>query len=222
MPVMLPNMSSSQASIRTAYDVACEAYARKFIHELDHKPLDRELLKRFSSLVGPERPVLDIGCGPGHTTAHLTSLGLMATGVDMSPKMIEKASELFPQTRFVVGDFFALPNESSSVAGILAFYCFVHLAPEQLLPAFSEMFRVLCGGGALLLSFHVGSEVVRVENFLDTNAVLDLTFFEPQHVRATLITAGFDAIEVCIREPYDMEYPSKRCYVFAHKTQKMA
>jgi SAM-dependent methyltransferase len=213
-------MSSSQASIRTAYDVACAAYALKFIHELDHKPLDRELLKRFSSLVGPERPVLDIGCGPGHTTAHLTSLGLMA--VDMSSKMIEKASELFPQTRFVVGDFFALPNDSSSIAGILAFYCFVHLTPEQLLPAFSEMFRVLCGGGVLLLSFHVGSEVVRVENFLDTNAVLDFTFFEPQHVRATLITAGFDAIEVCIREPYDMEYPSKRCYVFAHKTQEMA
>ena len=148
MPVMLPNMSSSQASIRTAYDVACEAYARKFIHELDHKPLDRELLKRFSSLVGPERPVLDIGCGPGHTTAHLTSLGLMATGLDMSPKMIEKASELFPQTRFLAGDFFVLPNESSSIAGILAFYCFVHLTPEQLLPERSRRCFASCVAAA--------------------------------------------------------------------------
>jgi SAM-dependent methyltransferase len=216
------NMSSSQVSIRTAYDIASEAYARKFIRELDNKPLDRELLKHFSSLVSAERLVLDIGCGPGHTTAHLTSLGLMATGVDLSPKMIEMASESFPQTRFVVGDFLVLQNESSSIAGILALYCIVHLAPDELLPAFSEMFRVLSGGGVLLLSFHVGSEVVRAENFLDTNAVLDFTFFEPPQVRAALMTVGFDPIDVRIREPYDTEHPSKRCYVFAHKPQSMA
>jgi SAM-dependent methyltransferase len=215
-------MTSSQASIRTAYDIACEAYARKFISELDHKPLDRELLKQFATIVGAERPVLDLGCGPGHTTAHLTALGLMATGVDLSPKMIEKASASFPQSRFVVGDFFALPNESSSIAGILAFYCIVHLTPAQLGPAFSEMFRVLSGGGVLLLSFHVGSEVVRAENFLDTNAVLDFTFFEPLQIGAALRTVGFDPIEVRIREPYDTEHPSKRCYIVAHKPQSMA
>jgi SAM-dependent methyltransferase len=212
-------MTSSQASIRAAYDIACEAYARKFINELDDKPFDRELLKRFSSLVGTGKPVLDIGCGPGHTTAYLTSLGLMATGVDLSPRMIEKASKSFPQSCFVVGDFFALPNESSSIAGILAFYCIVHLTPDQLLPAFSEMFRVLSGGGVLLLSFHVGSEIVRAENFLDTNAVLDFTFFEPQHVRAALATVGFEAIDVRLREPYETEHPSRRCYVFAYKAQ---
>ena len=220
--VMSRNKSSSQASIRTVYDLASEAYARKFIGELDHKPLDRELLKHFSSLVGAERPVLDIGCGPGHTTAHLASLGLMPTGVDLSPKMIEKASESFPQSRFVVGDFFALQNESSSIAGILALYRIVHLAPDQLLPAFSEMFRVLSDGGVLLLSFHVGSEVVRAENFLDTNTVLDFTFFETLQVRAALMSVGFDPIDVRVREPYDTEYPSKRCYVFAHKPQRTA
>jgi SAM-dependent methyltransferase len=218
---MPDNKSPSQASIRIAYDIACEAYAQTFINELDHKPFDRELLKHFSSLVRAERPVLDIGCGPGHTTAHLTSLGLMATGLDLSPKMIEKASETFPQTCFVVGDFFALQYESSSIAGILALYCFVHLAPEQLVPAFSEMFRVLSGGGVLLLSFHVGTEVVRAENFLDTNAVLDFTFFEPSQIEAALRTVGFDPIDVRVRAPYDTEYRSERCYVFAQKPQSM-
>jgi ubiquinone/menaquinone biosynthesis C-methylase UbiE len=149
-------------------------------------------------------------------------LGLRATGVDLSPKMIETASVSFPQSRFVVGDFFVLQNESSSIAGILALYCIVHLAPDELLPAFSEMFRVLSGGGVLLLSFHVGSKVVRSENFLDTNAVLDFTFFEPPQVRAALTTVGFNPIDVRIREPYDTEHPSKRCYVFAHKPQSMA
>jgi hypothetical protein len=110
-----------------------------------------------------------------------------------------------------------LTNESSTVFGILAFYCIVHLTPEQLSPAFSEMFRVLAAGGVLLLSFHAGSEVVRVENFLGTCAVLDFRFFDPLEIESTLRSVGFEPIEVRIREPYDIEYPSKRCYVFAHK-----
>ena len=215
-------MSSSQDSIRVAYDIASEAYAQKFLNELDHKPLDRELLQRFAFLVGTERPVLDLGCGPGHTTAHLTSLGLRATGIDLSPKMIQKATETFPQSSFAVGDFFSLPNESDSIAGILAFYCIVHLTPEQLVPMFSEIHRVLSDRGVLLLSFHVGSEVVRAENFLDTNAVLDFTFFEPLLVRTALMTAGFDPIEIHIRAPYQTEHPSQRCYLFAHKPRRVA
>jgi SAM-dependent methyltransferase len=210
-------MTTSPASIRAAYDIASEAYAHRFIGELDHKPFDRELLRHFASLVGAQRPVLDIGCGPGHTTAHLTSLGLMATGVDLSPKMIEKARACFPHAHFEVGDFFALPGEASSSAGILAFYCIVHLTPDQLVPAFAEMVRVLRGGGVLLLAFHVGSDVVRAENFLDTTAVLDFTFFDPDQVKQALTTVGFDPIEVRIREPYATEHPSKRCYILAHK-----
>jgi SAM-dependent methyltransferase len=98
----------------------------------------------------------------------------------------------------------------------------VHLNPEQLVPAFREMFRVLKGGGVLLLSFHVGSEVIHAENFLNTNAVLDFTFFEPFQIETALAEVGFSPIDIHIREPYDTEHPSKRCYVFAHKQQGKA
>lgn len=203
-----------------AYDIASESYARRFVNELDHKPLDRELLKRFASSVGAERPVLDLGCGPGHTTDHLTSLGLTATGVDLSPKMIEIASRTFPQSRFEVGDFFALRQESSSVAGILALYCIVHLTKDQLVPAFAEMHRVLSDDGVLLLSFHVGTEVIHADNFLETNAVLTFTFFEPRQIEAALRTVGFDWVDVHVRAPYDTEHPSQRGYVIAFKPKE--
>jgi ubiquinone/menaquinone biosynthesis C-methylase UbiE len=180
------------------------------------------LLKQFAGLIGTGRPVLDIGCGPGHTTAHLTSLGLATTGVDISSKMIEQAAKSFPQLRFEVEDFFSLASKSSSIAGMLAFYCIVHLTPDQLVPAFSEMFRVLSGGGVLLLAFHVGTQVIHAENFLDTNAVLDFTFFEPSQIEFALAKVGFAPIDVRIREPYQSEHPSKRCYVLAHKPQNMA
>jgi SAM-dependent methyltransferase len=212
-------MSPSPASIRAAYDLACAAYARKFVHELDHKPLDRELLGHFALLIGPGRPVLDLGCGPGHTTAFLTTLGLSVTGVDLSPRMIQTASALFPESRFVEGDFLGLPDESCSIAGMLALYCIVHLTPDQLVPAFAEMFRVLQNGGVLLLAFHVGSKVVRAENFLDTGAALDFIFFEPEMVATALANAGFGAIDVRIRPAYETEHPSLRCYVIARKPQ---
>ena len=208
-------------SVRKAYDIAAEAYASKFVSELDHKPLDRELLQQFAAIVGTKRPVLDVGCGPGHTTAHLTSLGLRATGVDLSPKMIEIASRTFPQSQFEVGDFCLLRYESSSIAGILAFYCIVHLQPDQLVAAFSEMHRVLRDDGVLLLSFHVGSEVIHAENFLDTSAVLDFTFFQLEQVESALKIADFASVDTCVRGPYDTEHPSRRCYVFAHKSQNL-
>jgi SAM-dependent methyltransferase len=204
-------------SVRAAYDIASEAYASKFVDELDHKPLDRELLQQFAAIVGTERPVLDVGCGPGHTTAHLTSLGLRAIGVDLSPKMIEIASRTFPQSRFELGDFCSLRHESSSIAGILAFYCIVHLKPDQLVAAFTEMHRVLSDDGVLLLSFHVGAEVIHAEKFLDTDAVLDFTFFQTEHVETALKTAGFVSLDLHVRAPYVTEHPSQRCYVFAHK-----
>ena len=214
-------MVASLNSVRAAYDIASEEYASKFVDELDHKPLDRELLQQFAAIVGTKRPVLDVGCGPGHTMAYLTSLGLMVTGVDLSPSMIEIASRTFPQSKFEVGDFCSLRHESASIAGILAFYCIVHLQPDQLVAAFTEMHRVLSDDGVLLLSFHVGSEVIHAENFLDTTAVLDFTFFQPEQIESAMKTAGFAAVDACVREPYDTEHPSRRCYAFAHKSQNV-
>lgn len=204
-------------TIRTAYDLACEEYARKYADELDHKPDDRVRLTEFAARVGAGGPVLDLGCGPGHTTAHLTGLGLSVTGVDLSPRMVETATKLFPLSRFVAADFLALPNKPDSVAGILAWYCVVHLTPDQLAPAFAEWHRVLRPGGVLSVSFHVGTEAIRADGFLGTTASLDFTFFDPARVEAELRTVGFEVTESRVREPYPPEYPSRRCYILARK-----
>ena len=210
-------MPYSVDSIRSAYDTASEAYARKFLDELDRKPFDRELLQCFAEFVGRGSKVLDLGCGPGHTTAQLSSLGLTTTGVDISPKMIEQATALFPLSKFEVGDFFALSHETSSVEGILAFYCIVHLTTDKLVPAFSEMYRVLNRNGHLLIAFHVGTGAIHAENFLDTNAVLDFQFFEPSQIESALSSAGLEVLDTRVRDPYVSEHPSKRCYIFARK-----
>ena len=84
-------------------------------------------------------------------------------------------------------------------------YCIVHLPPEHLPKAFAEMFRVLHSGGVLALTFHVGTEVIRAENFLDSGAALDEGLCElmlkPQGMRpgrfdfAGLRHAGADRVD---------------------------
>lgn len=212
-------MPQSLNEIRAAYNLAAKAYADLFIIELREKPLDVEWLRQFASSIGHGQPVLDLGCGPGHTTAHLASLGLRPTGVDLSEGMIATAKSLFPHVDFRVGDFFNLPDRDNSVAGLLAFYCIVHLQPDQLLPAFREMFRVLEGGGVLLLSFHIGTEAVRKDNFLETGATLEFFPFPVAKIQAALVAAGFSELEIHQRPPYETEYPTDRCYIFSYKRQ---
>ena len=212
---MIPTLTE----IRIAYDLAAAAYADKFLDELTYKPSDVDLLNQFALSVGTGQRVLDIGCGPGHTTAHLASLGLTPIGVDLSPEMVAKAKSLFPDLEFMVGDFFRLADHDGAVGGLLAFYCIVHLQIDQLLPVFSEMFRVLKSGGVLLLSFHIGSNTVLVENFLDTGASLEFSAFLLADVESALMSAGFAKIEIHERPPYETEYPTNRCYIFAHKNE---
>lgn len=210
-------MPQSDADIRTAYDLAASAFADRFRDELTHKPRDVELLQQFAASVETGQRVLDLGCGPGHTTAHLASLGLKPTGVDLSPKMVSKASALFPGVDFTVGNLFQLSDQDGSIGGILAFYCIVHLQRDQLVLAFREMFRVLKCGAPMLLAFHVGEDPVFVDDFLQSGAPLEFFPFPVAVVRSALNAAGFSSMEVHERPPYDKEYPSNRCYVFAYK-----
>ena len=78
---------------QAAYDAVAADYAERFSAELAGKPLDRALLASFAELVQASGggPVADIGCGPGHVTAHLHELGLTAFGVDLSPQMVALA-----------------------------------------------------------------------------------------------------------------------------------
>jgi SAM-dependent methyltransferase len=49
--------------------------------------------------------ILDVGCGPGHHSAFLTSEGGVVTGIDMSSKMLEIAKKTNNKSsRFVLGD----------------------------------------------------------------------------------------------------------------------
>jgi len=198
------------------YDFVAPEYAAKFYRELDAKPFDRMILSRLAKDPGAGGLLCDIGCGPGEVAAYLHSIGCEVIGVDLSPGMIAEARRLSPDVTFQCEDMLALSFPDEHFSGIAAFYAIVHCSARDLERAFSEWRRILKKGGLLLLSFHVGTSRMHLDEFLGKKVSADFLFFEPDFILAKVHQAGFAVEDVCIRYPYpDVEYPSKRCYLLA-------
>jgi SAM-dependent methyltransferase len=202
--------------VRDSYDSAAEAYAEHLASELAHKPLDRHLLNRFAEETRDRGMVADLGCGPGHIARYLHDLGVTIFGVDLSPEMVRCATRLNSGLDFRVGDIRHLEVPTSSLVGIVAFYSIVHFEPDGLCVIMREMRRVLTLSGLLLVSFHVGNDIVHVDELFGAPVNLDFHFHVPANVVAALSAAEFKVTEHVEREPYEgVEYPSRRCYLLA-------
>ena len=204
--------------VRDCYDTVAHSYGERFRNELDGKPFDRAKLDRFAKDLLGAGPVCDLGCGSGHIAGYLAARGVDVFGLDLSTGQVEEARRQFPDLRFRQADMMALDEPDQSVAGIVAFYSIVHFSPAQLDRALREMHRVLEPGGRLLLSFHIGTEPLAVDEFLGHTVSIDFSFFEVDDVRARLGSAGFDSIEAEQRAPYpDVEAQTQRAYLQARR-----
>jgi SAM-dependent methyltransferase len=205
--------------IRRSYDEIADEYERRISGELEGKPFDRDVLKRFAQQV--QGKVCDLGCGPGHVTAFLRGQGADVFGIDLSPVMVEIARRRQPDLVFEVGDMLALNLPVKHVTGIVTFYSIVNL-PERMLPVvFREMLRVLQPGGLLLLAFHIGDQFAHYEELWGRPICLDFYYFEPVRIRRMLESAGFAIEDAVERDPYppEVEHQSRRAYVWARKPQ---
>jgi SAM-dependent methyltransferase len=211
-------------SVRESYNKIADAYARHYADELQHKPLDRELLSRFAADVKGQGEVCDFGCGPGHIARYLWNEGIHIWGLDLSPRMIDQARKLNPDIAFRVGNMLALEIENERLAGVVAFYAIVNIPESSLPTVFAEMGRVLKPGGWLLLSFHIGDELVRPEELFGQTISMVFFFFRPFTIRRLLEAAGFAIEDVVEREPYspDVEHQSRRAYILARKPGLLA
>jgi SAM-dependent methyltransferase len=204
--------------LREGYDRVAAEYAAHIFDELRHKPLDRELLDRFAEGVRGIGPACDLGCGPGHVARYLHERGLAVVGVDLSPGMIAQAQRLSPEIPFRQGMMLALDFEDESLGGIAAFYSIIHVPRDQLATAFAEMYRVLRPDGLLLVAYHLGSEVVHLDEWFGQQVSMDFCFFDRAEIEQRLMHAGFTVEESLVREPYpDVEHQSRRVYILARK-----
>jgi SAM-dependent methyltransferase len=203
-----------------SYDTIADEYARRIYHELDGKPADRAILDRFAERLKGSGLVCDMGCGPGQIARYLADCGHAAIGVDLSPGMVAQAKALNPDIPFYTGNMLALEQPDEAWAGIAAFYSIIHIPPQQVAAALSEMRRVLKPGGLLLLAFHLGQgEAQHVEAMWDRPVALDFWFYGAAEMAGYLEQAGYVVEEVFEREPYapEVEHQSRRAYLLARK-----
>jgi SAM-dependent methyltransferase len=208
-----------QRLIRQSYDRLADEYARRLFNELQEKPFDQQLLKRFATELVGQGDVCDMGCGPGQVARYLRDTGTTVFGLDLSPGMLEQARQLNPDISFREGNMLALDLQDSTLSGIAAFYAIVNIPEESLHLVFQEMKRVLKPGGLLLLAFHVGDEIIPVSDLWGRTISMDFFFRQPSAIRRHLEATGFVVEEVLEREPYAaaVEHQSRRAYIFARK-----
>lgn len=187
---------------RDAYDAVAALYAQQFTDTLRDRPLERALLAAFAESVraGGEGEVADLGCGPGHVTAHLRGLGLRAFGVDASPAMIGLAREANPDLRFEVGSMAALDIADGALGGVLSRYSIIHTPPQDLPPVLAEIARVLAPGGQLLIScFATDDPAIPTQSF--DHAVVTAYRWSPDHLTGLLRDVGVSEVARVLCEP---------------------
>lgn len=87
-----------------------------------------------------DRPVTDLGCGPGWHTA---GLGAGAIALDSSGAMLDLAATRAPSAHLLRADLAALPFAPSSLGGAWASKSYVHLARKQVPLALADLHRSL-------------------------------------------------------------------------------
>jgi SAM-dependent methyltransferase len=206
---------------RASYDALAAEYTRHCADELDHRPRERDLLRRFAERCRDRGFIGDLGCGPGHVSRYLRQFNPNVFGLDFSLGLLLQAQERNQETPFILlqADMLQLPFPSDTLGGIVAFYSLIHFDNLEVNEALLEMKRVLSSSGQLLLGFHVGTNLVHVDELWGVAVDLDARFFPIGDLIDRLAGIGFKILESFQRDPHpEVEYQSIRGYIWAEKT----
>jgi 2-polyprenyl-3-methyl-5-hydroxy-6-metoxy-1,4-benzoquinol methylase len=174
--------------VRQAYASVAQLYIEQLGTSQQVHPDDLAFIARH--LANRPGKVLDLGCGPGHLTDHLRSLGVDATGIDMVPEFIAHAQVAHPGGDYRLGTFDHLAAADHSVAGILAWGSLIHLQPQDLDGVLAEFRRVMAPEATLVVAVFVGDEVAAFDHKVVTAYRWPVDEFSQRLARA-----GFTEVE---------------------------
>ena len=144
--------SGSSNANRAYYDAFSAEYERERgkndpggYHELLDE-LEAGYVQRF----GAGRDVLEVGCGTGLVLMRIREFARTATGVDLSPGMLEKAQARGLSVQ--LGSATELPFDSNRFDVTCSFKVLAHV--PEIEKALSEMARVTRPGGMVLAEFY--------------------------------------------------------------------
>jgi ubiquinone/menaquinone biosynthesis C-methylase UbiE len=135
--------------------------------------------------IGPEDTVLDVACGPGVMTCDLAEVARHATGIDITPAMIEQAKKVqkdkgLTNVTWCIGAVPPLPFDDDAFSLVVTRYSFHHFVDP--LVVLNEMVRVCKPSGRIVVVdvFMTTPEQADAYNHLEM-------LRDPSHLRALLL-----------------------------------
>jgi SAM-dependent methyltransferase len=197
--------------VADGYDAMGETFAawREEIGRDPRREWERELVARLEE----GARVLEVGCGSGTPETKRLAERFALTGVDISPRQVERARAALPEAEFVCADVTELELPAGSLESVVAFYSFNHLPRDLLAPLLAKIHRWLVSGGWLLTAFGTSDTLGWTGEWLGAE-----TFFSsyPPEINSRLVREAGFAIEreqvVVLEEP---EGPSSFQWVLA-------
>ncbi|HEY2234956.1 MAG TPA: methyltransferase domain-containing protein [Candidatus Angelobacter sp.] len=130
---------------------------------------------------GPDDTVIDVACGPGLLACAFARVAKHATGIDMTPAMLEQARQTQQQqglqnVSWEPGDVYALPFPDAHFSIVSSRFVFHHL--QDPLAALKEMKRVCMPGGKIVVA-DMAPETAKADALNAAELLRD-----PSHVRA--------------------------------------
>ena len=144
---------------------------------------DEDAFKLLFTLSEPSKndTVLDVACGPGLLACEFAKMTAHATGIDLTPAMIEQAKLLQQEKKlnnmtWDVGDVTHLPYNDASFSLVVTRYSFHHLVDP--ISVLSEMKRVcITGGKVVIVDVTPQTDKIDAYNYVEK-------LRDPSHVRA--------------------------------------
>ena len=217
--VLAAGPEARDGKVRAAYATVAASYAEQLSDELAGLPFERWLLRRVVDLAG-RAPVIEVGTGPGHVAAFLAEAGADATGLDITPEMVDEARRRYPGVSYQVGDLRRLirPTTHDGWGAVLAWYSLIHLAASELAAAITSLARPLRANGWLVLALHAGAEVRTVTDWFGHEIDLDFVLHDPAEIVAIVERSGLLDIEWYHRGPVIARgETTERLYLLARK-----
>ena len=158
-------------------------------------------LDLYAALAEGRRSVLELGCGSGRIAQALAERGLLVTGVDLAPAMLDKAKQrrrsgpepVARRIRYRLGDMAALALDDRFELVIAPYFGLSHLPLDAQARAFGVMARHLAEGGLVALHLPVAAKMAEPAPPAD-QPVVSITFDEQgRQLRLYVAGRSFDA-----------------------------
>ena len=133
--------------------------------------------------------VLELGCGAGVPDTQRLAARFRVTGVDISPRQVERARAAVPDAEFVCADFTALELAPGSFDAVVAFYTFNNVPRDLLAGLFARVRSWLTPGGLFMSALGTSDTEAWVGDWL--GVPMFFSSYPPETNTRLLREAGF-------------------------------